>query len=89
VEAKEEINAKKSTYAKDEAIALLKQVNEVYAAKGKNVVHLNLKKDKPSEDELMKLVLGPTGNLRAPTLRKGKTLIVGFDSETYDRLLGS
>ena len=33
------------------------------------------------------LLLGPTGNLRAPTLRKGRTLIVGFDEATYAKLL--
>jgi hypothetical protein len=32
-------------------------------------------------------MLGPTGNLRAPTLRVGRTLIVGFDEETYRRVL--
>ncbi|MCP4191471.1 MAG: hypothetical protein GY768_12670 [Planctomycetaceae bacterium] len=65
---------------------MLKQVNEIYSAKGKKVVHLNLKKDKPSIDEIKKLLLGPTGNLRAPTLRKGKTLMVGFNEETYEEL---
>ena len=39
--------------------------------------------------EVAQLLLGPTGNLRAPTLRKGKTLIVGFDAETYAELLGA
>jgi hypothetical protein len=28
-------------------------------------------------------MLGPTGNLRAPTLRVGKTILVGFNHETY------
>jgi hypothetical protein len=32
---------------------------------------------------LKSLVLGPTGNLRAPTLRVGRTLVVGFDADTY------
>jgi hypothetical protein len=32
-------------------------------------------------------LLGPTGNLRAPTLRIGRTLLVGFDEATYARLL--
>ncbi len=67
---------------------LLKGVNELYAAKGKKVVHVNLKKDSPTEAELMKLVLGPTGNLRAPTIRKGKTLMVGFNEETDEKLFG-
>ena len=72
----------------DDASSLIKSVNEVYAAKGKKVVHFNLKKDKPSNDELSKVLLGPTGNLRAPALRKGKTLVVGFDEETYKKVFG-
>lgn len=70
----------------DEALALLAGINELYVAKGKKVTHLNLKKDRPADDELTKLLLGPTGNLRAPTLKKGKTLIVGFNEETYGEL---
>jgi arsenate reductase-like glutaredoxin family protein len=82
------VNAKKTRYKKKEALALAGTVNEIYAAKGKKVVHLDLKKDKPDEATLTSLLLGPTGNLRAPTLRKGKTLIVGFNEETYRELLG-
>jgi hypothetical protein len=32
-------------------------------------------------------MLGPTGNLRAPTIRRGKTVLVGFDDEAYSRVL--
>lgn len=81
------MDAKKNVFKLKDALALLKDVNEVYAAKGKKVVHYNLKEDKPSESELAAVLLGPTGNLRAPTLRKGKTLIVGFDEEMYRQLL--
>ena len=86
--AKTEVDAKKDVHQKAEAIKLLKSVNELYAAKGKKVVHLNLKKDKPSEDELLKLILGPTGNLRAPTIRVGKKLVVGFNQEMYESVIG-
>ena len=84
--AKQEVNAKKDTYTEKKALALLKDANELYAARGKTVVHIDLKKDAPSNEELKKLVLGPTGNLRAPTLRKGKTIMVGFHQETYEKL---
>jgi len=63
-------------------------VDEVYVAKGKKIVHLDLKREKPARAELLGLLLGPTGNLRAPTLRKGRKLIVGFDEDTYKKLLG-
>ena len=32
-------------------------------------------------------LMGPTGNLRAPTLRIGDTLVVGFSEETYKEWL--
>ncbi len=80
------MNAKKETLGREEALKLVKDVNELYVAKGKKVVHLNLKRERPSDDELAKLLLGPTGNLRAPTLRKGKTLVVGFDATTYEKI---
>lgn len=86
--AKEEANARQTTLKEDDAIELASQANEIFAAKGKKVVHINLKKDKPSREELAKLLLGPTGNLRAPTLRVGKKLIVGFDEEMYRSIFG-
>jgi arsenate reductase-like glutaredoxin family protein len=61
-------------------------VDELYVSKRKQVTHLNLKKDKPNEETLHELLLGPTGNLRAPTFRIGRTLVVGFDEATYRKL---
>jgi arsenate reductase-like glutaredoxin family protein len=81
-------DARKATLTRADALRLASQADEIYAAKGKSVVHIDLKKEKPNDEALAKVLLGPTGNLRAPTLRRGKTLIVGFDPEMYDRLLG-
>jgi arsenate reductase-like glutaredoxin family protein len=81
-------DAKKATITGDAALGILKEVDEIYAAKGKRVVHVDLRRDKPSRADLLGVLLGPTGNLRAPTLRKGRTLVVGFDEATYKRLLG-
>ena len=33
-------------------------------------------------------VIGPSGNLRAPTLRVGKTWLVGFSEEAYAEKFG-
>jgi hypothetical protein len=67
---------------------VLAGVDQLYAAKGKRVVHVDLRKGKPDRAVLLGLLLGPTGNLRAPTLRKGRTLLVGFDEATYKQVLG-
>jgi hypothetical protein len=58
------------------------------ATRGKRVIRVNLKRDQPDEAILRSLLIGPSGNLRAPTLRVGRTLLVGFDEETYRRFLG-
>jgi arsenate reductase-like glutaredoxin family protein len=38
--------------------------------------------------EVVDAMLGPTGNLRAPVIRAGKTVVVGFSEETYGEVLG-
>jgi arsenate reductase-like glutaredoxin family protein len=88
VTVSEQRDAKKATIKGEAALGVLKDVDELYVAKGKRVVHVDLRRDKPPRAELLALLLGPTGNLRAPTLRKGRTLIVGFDDATYADLLG-
>ncbi len=81
------VNAKKSTLSEADALALAAGVDHIYSAKGKRVVHLDLRKSKPGTAELKALLLGPSGNLRAPALRKGRTLIIGFEEATYRELL--
>ena len=70
----------------DGALALLGQVDEVWVAKGKRVDHFNLKQDQPAS--VAPFLLGPTGNLRAPILRIGRKLLVGFDEDTYRTVFG-
>ena len=41
----------------------------------------------PPTDDVVDAMLGPTGNLRAPTLRVGSTLLVGFNEDAYREVL--
>ena len=66
---------------------MLRDVDDLYVTKGKKVVHVDLRAGRPPKAELLGLLLGPSGNLRAPTVRRGRTLIVGFDEATYAALL--
>ena len=50
-------------------------------AKGKNVAEFKTGGKAPAE--CVDAMLGPTGNLRAPALRVGKTVLVGFDEAAY------
>ncbi len=53
-------------------------------AKGKKFQVYDLKNEPMDAAGLAEVALGPTGNLRAPTIRKGKTCFVGFNEEAYD-----
>ena len=66
---------------------MLKGIDHLYVTRGSKVVHVDLRTAKPPKAELLALLLGPSGNLRAPTLRKGRTLVVGFDAATYGKVL--
>jgi arsenate reductase-like glutaredoxin family protein len=70
-------------YGPQEALALARQARTLWVARGKNVQKIDLTKDQPSDEELLKLLLGPTGNLRAPAIRRGKQLFVGFNPDLY------
>ncbi len=52
------------------------------------IVAFDVKNDPPDDDTLAAYLLGPTGNLKAPTIRRGKTLLVGFNDEAYGQVLG-
>ena len=84
MKADSETNATKETWGREGAIGLLKKARSLSVAKGKKVVEVDLKKNDLTEDELLKLVLGPTGNLRAPTLKVGNRIVVGFNQEMYE-----
>ena len=81
-----QVDARKVRLEQKDALAMLTDIEEIYVAKGKRVSHVDLRKDKPGNDALLSLLLGPTGNLRAPTLRVGRTLLVGFDEATYQKM---
>ena len=57
-------------------------------AKGKKVTRIDLKKDRPDNATLAGLMIGPTGNLCAPTMKVGKTMLVGFNDEVYREVFG-
>jgi len=40
------------------------------------------------KDEILKRVMGPSGNLRAPTYRVGDKFVVGFNLDLYTEWVG-
>jgi hypothetical protein len=82
------VDARKASLKLRDALALLAEVDVIYAARGAKVERFDLRKGRPDEATLARILLGPTGNLRAPTVRRGRTLVVGFEEETYRSVFG-
>ncbi len=83
VEVAETIDAAKVRFLKADAVALVR-------SKADYVITLrseaDLKNNPPDDATLAAMILGPTGNLKAPTILVGKTLIVGFVASAYEKL---
>ncbi|MBW2273487.1 MAG: hypothetical protein JRG96_09465 [Deltaproteobacteria bacterium] len=81
IEAKETTSASQKLGRKD-AAELAKAASKVIVAKGKKVSEF--KPGGKASSDVVEAMLGPTGNLRAPTIRKGKTVIVGYNDEVFE-----
>lgn len=77
----EERSSKSAPLTDADVKALLGAVDEVVVAKGKKVVTL------PAKEATLDGLRGPTGNYRAPMVRVGKRLLVGFHPDTLEALL--
>ena len=64
------------------------QAHRLVAAKGKKITTVDLRSAPPADDVLVGLLLGPTGNLRAPTIRVGQTLLVGYNDQAFTEIFG-
>lgn len=88
VTVRETVDAKKERKGEAEARELIEGASKLIAARGKKFVSFDLKKGELDDEALKKHVLGPTGNLRAPALRVGKTWLIGYHEEVYAERLG-
>ena len=77
----EERSSKAAPMTDADVRVLLAAVDEVVVAKGKKVVTLAAK------EATLDGLKGPTGNYRAPMLRVGRKLLVGFHPDTLEALL--
>lgn len=85
VEIREQVPASRKLGAED-ARNLLKGKKKLIVGKGSKRTEFAL--GKAVGDDVIAAMLGPTGNLRAPTLIVGGTVVVGFDAAAYAELAG-
>ena len=65
---------------------LLKKASRVAVAKGRKLTEFS--GANTASDEAVTAMLGTTGNLRAPTIVVGDTLLVGFNEAVFTEIFG-
>jgi len=70
------------------ALSVLEGVRDLYVAKGKHTLHIDLALRRPPDAELLELLLGRSGKLRAPAIRVSGRLLVGYNDEILRDHLG-
>jgi hypothetical protein len=79
----EQVDARRNRIGPTEALRLARSVRRVIVAKGKHVDYFEIAGEKFDRVELLSAMLGPNGTLRAPAVRVGHMLLVGFDDDSY------
>ncbi len=84
---KEEVNAKKETLTEEDAWQLVAGADQIFVASGKKT--LVYKPTPANKAEILKKILGRTGNLRAPAMRRANTFYIGYNDDLYQQITAS
>ncbi len=85
IDVKEQVNAAKVRFEPREALKLAREASKIVVAKGKKVVTFDMQHDPPDDKTLLAHIIGPSGKLRAPVIRRGSTMLIGFAEEEFAR----
>ena len=80
-----EVNATKETISGDGIWELVNKSEKIVVASGKKIVEFT---PNDSRDDILAKIAGRTGNLRAPTLKIGNSIYIGFNEELYNERIG-
>ena len=83
MEIKEQISASRKL-GEERARELIAGATEIHVAKGRK---LEVFPGGEPTEELVAKMLGATGNLRAPTVKMGTKILVGFNEATYREVM--
>ena len=67
---------------------LVRDTRNLYVARGKKVLHFSMADGGTTDDEVLAVILGRSGTLRAPAIRVGDQMLVGFNADAYSKVLG-
>jgi len=81
IKISDEVDARKEKIEEDNAWAILKSASKIYIGRQKKFS--SWVPNDENRAEIMGQALGRSGSLRAPTLKKGGNVFIGFSDEMY------
>jgi hypothetical protein len=81
VSIEEVVDARKLKIDEEVAWELVQNAKSIAVAKGKKVQRFSSVANE--KEAVLKNIIGPSGNLRAPTCRVGDDFVVGFNTDLY------
>jgi arsenate reductase-like glutaredoxin family protein len=81
------VDARKTRLGPSDLKPILAGVKAVLASNGRTLRRFDLEAKDHDRTELLAAMIGPTGNLRAPTMRRGKMLVVGYHADSLKELV--
>jgi len=82
IAASEQVDARKLRFDASQTWELIRACSKVYVARGKSWAAYDPHNAEQAAELEMKM-LGPHGTMRAPALRFGKVMIIGYEPEMY------
>lgn len=79
------MDARKQVIKEDGAWDIIQDMKTVHVGRGKKTVAYE--PNETSKEDILKVSLGRTGNLRAPALRMGTVLYIGYNEAMYEELM--
>ncbi len=79
----EQTDARKEPIGSDAAWEMFREYETIRVGKGKKYVEFEPVEE--NREALLKAALGRTGNLKAPAIKMGDKLMVGFNVDMYDQ----
>ena len=82
------MDARENRYGRGEVDRILEGAKTLIASRGKSSVTFDLASRDLDPDAVAAKILGPAGTLRAPTLKVGKTVLVGYGEAAWTEFFG-
>ncbi len=84
IRPKDIMDAKKEKIDRERTWELIQTRQRVYIGKGKKI--LSLEPDEANKEEILKVSMGRSGNLRAPAVKTKKAFFIGYNDMIYEKL---